>query len=154
VDALSKCAALKTDEKDKNNKFDDYNEDVSKLLTLAKLRNFKHDGRNVSDHFNTRIRLNGIKFNNDWWAIHKSIGFSLYGEILWESHAMKITEMEFEEVQLCNSILMGEDYDTLVYDPDLDCIELAEPFNTQLPYACTHKLKNKYGKYSILLKLK
>jgi hypothetical protein len=50
------------DQRERHANVDDYREDISNLMTLAKMMHFYHDHRNASHHFHEKIRLNAFKY--------------------------------------------------------------------------------------------
>ena len=144
-DALNGCK----DMEDKSTNVNDYNENVANLLTIAKLRNFIGHGENKA--FQHRIRLNAIKFNGLWWAVHRFHDFEMEDIKSYcynfSTKAIQLSKQDFALFPNWDFQDEGHDLSTLAYNPHKDDLELVS-HKSKLRTICTHKKENKIGKKS------
>lgn len=143
-DALNKC----NDEEDKSADVGHYVENIANLLTVSQLRNYIGDSGNLSRTFHNKIRLNAIKHNGTWWAIHQFRYFKTEKiEQYCNAFSGKATQLGDNDFALFPNFdhaNEGHDYSTLAYSPHTDNIELVS-HKSRYRIVCTHKRIDKKG---------
>jgi hypothetical protein len=139
------------DQRDRDAHVDYYKEDISNLITLAKMRYFLRDGSNASRHFHDKIRLNAIKFDGEWWAIHKlpKGGFKTKDikqieSLKIDEHLLQLTQLEYEIFDNEFDQSQGRDKSTLIFNPKKNRLEVESPWD-RFNVVCSHKAERKIG---------
>ena len=129
-------------EEDQSANVDAYKENIANLLTMAKLKNYIGDAGNLSRSFHHKVRLNAIKYNGHWWAIHQFQQINLERIIHFcneiAGHAIKLGAPDFDLFPSFDFENEGHDYSTLVYNPQENSIELVS-HKHKYNIVCTHK---------------
>ena len=124
-----------------------YNEDISLLLTLSKIPEFRRDHGDIRE-IESKVLINAIKYKEKWYEILKvpDHGFSIKTLIRNEMHYMQeIIKGDFKALGFNESIYYeGKNYDTLLFDPRDGDLRIARNHH-HFDYVCLHKRVNKPG---------
>ena len=132
--AMRKCKYAEDDDSIEQS----FEEDLSQMMTLRQVNQFRLDNEDIRDNLWQEIRLNAFKMNGKWYSSHRvPKGFYDVDEL---ELVQEVGRDDFVSFGVTHLYTLGKDGDGLVYDPNsVDLQVRIEPLDKYFPYVCLHK---------------